>query len=324
MQKKYSNKLKSIGGYIELQISPKDEFYPNLLKLNTGRNALEYLLKINSYTLVYIPYFTCDVILEPIKRLNVQYQFYTIDDKLDPIIDFEIGPTDCLLYTNYFGIKQDTVTFLSKHFKNLIVDNSQAFFAEPIVKIDTFYSCRKFFGVPDGAYLYTINTTKLRIENDISVNRFSHLIKGVDLGIEAGYQDYINNNESLSNNPIRKMSALTAKIVSGIDYKECRYRRNSNFMYLHETLAKYNNLNINVANINGPMVYPLLLPSTGIRQKLIDKKIYVATYWPNVFDWTTKKMLENYLSNHLIPLPIDHRYTHLDMKTILSSLKSFL
>jgi hypothetical protein len=324
MQNKHPYKTKSIGGYIELQITNREELYPHLLKLNTGRNALEYLLKINGYTTVFIPYFTCDVILEPIKRLNLQYQFYTIDDKLDPVIDFEMGINDCLLYTNYFGIKQDTIVSLSKQFKNVIIDNSQGFFSEPLEKIDTFYSCRKFFGVPDGAYLHTAHQTKLKIENDVSINRFSHLIKSIDLGIEAGYQDYIQNNQSLSNNPIRRMSALSQKVLGGIDYKECKYRRNSNFMYLHETLAKHNDLNFDVSNINGPMVYPLLLPSTDIKQKLIEKRIYVATYWPNVFDWTTKKMLENYLSSHLIPLPIDHRYTHADMKKILNALKGSL
>jgi hypothetical protein len=72
------------------------------------------------------------------------------------------------------------------------------------------------------------------------------------------------------------------------------------------------------------MVYPLLHASTSIKAKLIEKRIYVATYWPNVFDWTTKKMLENYLTAHLISLPIDHRYTHADMKRIINVLKTML
>lgn len=37
----------------------------------------------------------------------------------------------------------------------IILDNTQSFFQKPISGIDTIYSCRKYFGVPDGAYLST-------------------------------------------------------------------------------------------------------------------------------------------------------------------------
>jgi hypothetical protein len=316
--------MKPIGGYLELQFLNGEEYYPHLLKLNTGRNALEYILKIKRYKSVYLPYFTCEVLLEPLKKLGIQYQFYTIDDKFDPVLDFEVGPTEAFLYTNYFGLKHDTVLSLSRKYKNLIIDNSQAFFFEPEAEIDTFYSCRKFFGVSDGAYLHTTSNVKLKLERDVSVNRISHLVKSIDLGIENGYQDFIENDKILSNNPIRKMSILSQKILSGIDYKECKYRRNSNFMYLHDFLSKYNNYSFDASTINGPMVYPLLHSSTSIRQKLIEKRIYTPTYWPNVFEWTTKKMLEHYFTEHLVSLPIDHRYTHADMKRIINVLKNLI
>jgi len=324
MQTKSSNRIKSIGGYLEMQFLNGNEYYPHLLKLNTGRNALEYILKVKGYTSIYIPYFTCEVILEPLKKLGIPYQFYTIDDKFDPVLDFEVGPTECLLYTNYFGLKQETVTLLSKRFQNLIVDNSQAFFSDPLEEIDTFYSCRKFFGVPDGAYLHTTSTVRLKLERDISVNRISHLVKSIDLGIESGYQDFLDNNNMLSNNPIRRMSNFSQKILAGIDYKECKYRRNSNFMYLHDFLLKYNDYSFDASSLNGAMVYPFVHTSTAFKEKLIEKKIYVPTYWPNVFDWTTRKMLEYYLAEHLVALPIDHRYTHADMKRIINVLKSLL
>jgi len=324
MQTNFSTKMKSVGGYLELQLLNGNEYYPTLLKLNTGRNAFEYILKAKGYTSVYIPYFTCDVILEPLKKLGIQHQFYTINDKMDPILDFEVGPTECLLYTNYFGLKQDTIIELSKQFQNLIIDNSQAFFSEPQENVDTFYSCRKFFGVPDGAYLHSTSKLKIKLEKDISIERISHLVKSIDLGIENGYNDYLENNKVLSNNPIRKMSSLTQKILSGTDYKECKYRRNSNFMYLHDFLLKYNDYSFDASTVNGPMVYPFLHSSSSIKEKLLEKRIYVATYWPNVFDWTTKKMYENYLTAHLISLPIDHRYSHSDMKRIINVLKNLL
>lgn len=317
-------KEKTIGGYIPLQLPQEQEYYPSFIKLNTGRNAFEYLLRIKKYSLVYLPYFTCEVLLEPLRRLSIPYRFYQIDPNLDPLIDFELEEQACFLYTNYFGIKQDTVNQLAKKVKNLIIDNSQAFFCPPTAGTDTFYSCRKFFGVPDGAYLYTESDTRLSLESDISVYRFSHLIKSIDLSIETGYHDYLKNNMILSNNPIKRMSVLSQSLLSGINYEACRKTRNANFHHLHQALSELNKLSIVTENIDGPMVYPLLIDQSGARKALIAKKIFVATYWPNVLEWADEDLFEHYLARQLLPLPVDHRYGIKDMDHILKIIRQLL
>ncbi len=316
--------MKPIGGYIELQLPVGEEYYPSLIKLNTGRNSLEYILLVKGYRTIYLPYFTCDVLLEPIKHLGIKLKYYSIDSNLDPIIDFELGPTDCMVYTNYFGLKQDTVNRLSTHINNLIIDNSQAFFSEPLPHVDTFYSCRKFFGVPDGAYLHLNTYTRLNVQSDVSVQRFSHLIKSIDLSIEDGYSDYIENNRALESNSIRSMSSLTKKILSGINYEECKAKRNANFKFLHNFLEESNQLKFPGLEINGPMTYPFLVADPSIKEKLIERKIFVPTFWPNVFHWASKGMFEYYLANNLVPLPIDHRYNLDDMTRILNNLTQLI
>ncbi|MEJ6981351.1 hypothetical protein WG906_12865 [Pedobacter sp. P351] len=313
-----------IGGYIELQLPTKNEYYPSLKKLNTGRNSLEYILKVKGYTRIYLPYFTCEVLLEPIKKLKIDFEFYHIDNNLDPVIDFEIGSNECFVYNNYFGLKQQTVTMLSKVIPNLIVDNSQAFFSAPLEGVDTFYSCRKFFGVPDGSYLSINSETQISLEEDNSTGRFSHLIKSINCGIEAGYADYVKNNEVLMNNSIKKMSLLTERLLSAINYRECKARRNSNFKFLNKMLEKHNELGVQFKNINGPMAYPLLISKPGLREKLIQQKIFIPTFWPNVFDWTSTEMFENHLAKNLLPIPVDHRYDTNDMKHVVNTIINFL
>jgi len=316
--------MKPIGGYIELQLPVGEEYYPSLIKLNTGRNSLEYILLVKGYRTIYLPYFTCDVLLEPIKHLGIKLKYYHIDSNLDPIIDFELGPTDCIVYTNYFGLKQDTVNRLSTYIDNLIIDNSQAFFSEPLPHVDTFYSCRKFFGVPDGAYLHLNTYTRLNVQSDVSIERFSHLIKSIDLSIEDGYTDYIENNKALESNSIRSMSSLTRKILSGINYEECKAKRNANFKFLHSFLEESNQLKFPGLEINGPMTYPFLVADPSIKEKLIERKIFVPTFWPNVFHWASKGMFEYYLANNLVSLPIDHRYNLDDMTRILNNLTQLI
>jgi len=320
----YSKRVKAIGGYFDLQLPIMEEFYPSLIKLNTGRNALEYILKVNGYTCIYIPYFTCEVILEPIKKLGLEYHFYTLDKDLNPIIDFEIESNECLLYTNYFGIKQATIKKLADLDFNLIVDNSQAFYSSPLPGIDTFYSCRKFFGLPDGAYLQSKIKSNTKFERDVSFERMSHLLISIDQSIEKGYESFRINNEALSNNPIRKMSLLTERLLKSIDYEECRVIRNRNFRILHEALLEKNQLSIDPLVINGPLCYPLLTNKENIKRKLISKRVFVPVYWPNVFNWTTSKMFENYLAQNLVSLPIDHRYNEADMERMINYLKQMI
>ncbi|WP_164122281.1 MULTISPECIES: hypothetical protein [Sphingobacterium] len=315
---------KTIGGFFQLQLSDGEEYYPSLIKLNTTRNALEYILKVKNYTKIYIPYFTCDTILEPMLKLAVPYEFYTLDQQLDPIINFEIGNGECFLYTNYFGLKQNTVEKLSKNIENLIIDNSQAFFSKPLDQINTIYSCRKFFGVSDGAYLQLNSSLRLKLETDISVDRFLHLIKSIDLGNENAYQNFVANEKSLENNDIKNMSVLTQKILSGINYQNCKKIRKQNFNYLQENLAGINELDLEMSIDSVPMIYPFLLSNDKVKTKLIEKKIFVPTFWPNVLKWTNERMFENHLAKHLVPLPIDHRYTIEDMKLLVCVLKDII
>jgi hypothetical protein len=319
-----SQSVRTFGGYMGLQLSDNLSFYPDLIPLNTARNSLEYILTIMGYDTIYLPYFTCEVILEPIRKLGLFYHFYEVDKQLNPIIDYTPAQKTCFLYTNYFGLKSETVKMLSESIHNLIIDSAQAFYAAPLPGIDTFYSCRKFFGLPDGAYLYTASESRLNIRQDSSYGRFSHLIKAVDQDTESGYSDFLENDATLNNNDVRTMSTITRKLLAGIDYEQCAEIRRQNFAFLHAKLGPKNELKIDLGVDDVPMVYPLLVNQPDLSQRLIGKKVFVATYWPNVFEWTTPDSTEYYLSENIVPLPIDQRYTLEDMEYMLKIVESEL
>ncbi len=311
----------SIGGYFELELNKNKEFHENAICLNTGRNCLEYILKVNKYKKIYIPFYICDVILEPIKKIGIDYEFYKIDKEFKPIFNFTLSKEDAFLYVNYFGIKQDYIKKLSKKFKNLIIDNTQAFFDKPIKGIDTFYSARKCFGVPDGAYLYshkkTNNTSEL--EQDISSNRIKHLLLRIEYGAEKGYEYFIENENSLINQPIKKMSKLTHAVLNSINYEKVMLTRKNNFIFLHNKLKNKNEITIDIKNIKTPMIYPFLYPNSNkLRKILIDNKIFIASYWKNINKLIGPDSYEIYLSNNLLPIPIDQRYSIKDMNKIIN------
>lgn len=314
----------SIGGYFELELSKKEEYHKNSIRLNTGRNALEYILLANSYTKLYIPYYTCEVILEPLKKLNIDYQFYSIDKTLSPIFDFNsIKENEAFLYTNYFGICDKIVSKLSLICKNLIIDNAQSFFSTPISNINTFYSPRKFFGVPDGAYLYSKKLLDQNFKIDSSIDRFDYLIGRIEFGAENFYNSFKKTEDSLKSEPIKQMSYTTKAILSSIDYNEIKKKRIENFNKYDEALNKSNKLKFELTSSSVPMIYPYLIENASeIKKKLISNKIFVATYWPNVKQWANDDSFELFLYKNLLCLPIDQRYDFNDIERVLKHLSS--
>ena len=310
--------MEAIGGYFSLELPQREEYHKDAIRLNTGRNCLEYILRARGYKKVYVPYYTCEAVMEPVIKLGIPYEFYHIDIHFEIRGRFSLKADEALLYTNYFGLKQRYVEQLAEKFgSNMIVDNTQAFYAKPIQGIDSFYTCRKFFGVADGAYLYTDAFLEENFEQDESYDRMAHLLKRVDLSAEQGFADFRKVDDSLNNQPIRKMSKLTQRIMQSIDYEEAAKKRRENYLYLHEALGRINNLNFSLEEDAVPMVYPFMAPINGIREKLIKNKIFVARYWPNALDWSTEIDIEYVLANQMQPLPIDQRYVCADIKRIV-------
>jgi len=126
----------------------------------------------------------------------------------------------------------------------------------------------------------------------------------------------------LDNQPIRKMSKLTRRMMLGIDYEAAAQRRRANFQMLHDALGKDNNLELQLENNAVPMVYPYLVPIKGLREKLIENIIFVARYWLNVLEWTTKDDIEYLLAYQMQPLPIDQRYGEKQMNRIIDIIRN--
>ena len=301
-----------IGGYFELELDNRGEFiHDDGILVNTGRNALELILSnLSNASKVYLPKYTCKVILEPFQKLGIPYSFYSINIQLEIADEIVLGQDEYLLYTNYFGVKDNYVKQLVELYSNrVIIDNAQALFSEPTTMC--FYSPRKFVGIPDGGIAYMDKPIDIsEYEQDCSFDRCSHLLKRIDLGAGAGYADFKDNSSKLKNQPIKQMSKLTRVLLNAIDFKKIRSKRRENFAILHSLLGSSNKFELDtLESIACPMVYPYMTDDESMRQRLIDNKVFVATYWPNVSEWCECGTTEFQLARTIIPLPIDQRYT---------------
>ena len=301
--------MKEIGGYIELDTYTGNMLHDEGIKLNCGRNALAYIIKAKNIKKLWMPKFMCDSCDKVLSDNNVNVQYYSIGIDFKPTIKEWDG---WLYVVNFYG--QLSNDYLNSLGDRIIVDNAQAYFQEPIPGVDTLYTCRKFFGVADGAILYTDKLIRVE-EQDESFNRMNFLLGRYERSASEFYAEYVENNHFFRNQPIKTMSKLTENLLHGIDYEEVRKRRTQNFSYLHEKLYYVNMLNLSLPD--GAFMYPLYIENGAeLRKQLQTKKIFIPTLWPAVFNLCGEDELEYDMAKNILPIPVDQRYGIEDMKYI--------
>lgn len=322
------NAIKPIGGYFEL--ADVDSIRGGMpvegVALNTCRNALEYiLLQLTDAQRIYLPYYTCEAVVEPLKRLPVEYVFYHINEQLEMTEELVLEKGDYLIANNFFGVKDAYMARLAEKYGNrLIIDNAQALFATAIDGIKAAYSTRKFVGVADGGFAVGVSEEPaLKYKTDDTTGRDEHLYIRKEKGAEAGFKDYQENECKLDNQPIRRMSEQTKAILAKIDYTAIVAKRRKNYQSISKALGSKNLLELPpMDSFACPMVYPLLTDDETLRGKLIQHKVFVARYWPNVLEWTDADSTEYRLATHIIPIPVDQRYDEKDMQRIIDLISS--
>ena len=325
---------KEYGGFLPLELNQESEYYNddmyNLIRFNSIKAAIRYTIRKLNLSTIYIPVYYCQSTAKAIAdECNVK--FYHVDEQLIP---FNL-PSDksniALLLVDYFGIRKGTIKNIAKKYKSasIFLDLAHDFFSKPVVmeNVYNFYSAKKFFGVPDGAYLIAKNIEKKEILNHIlsySCNYNQFLFKSYEEGTNAAYKQKKESDKYIAQNP-SYMSSLAAGILRNVNYEFVMNRRRTNFITLHKTLNTINNLEIikgdDEENCNYSVYhYPLMLGNSDIannvRKALINERIYSPILWNGNFIDKYGNDTEYHLGDKIIFIPIDQRYEAKDMEYI--------
>lgn len=313
-----------IGGYFGLETFSGKEYHENLVALNCARNALVYLLKLRKYKRLFIPYFLCDSVREGAEKAGVNISYYSLTNTFTPQVSSDLHEEDAVYLVNYYGQLSDEIILrYEKTFRHIIVDNVQAFFQKPLPNIDTIYSCRKYFGVADGAYLSTNAILSLPLEKDSSAAHMLHVLGRCDCEAGPYYETFQKEEALFTSRPVRAMSKLTQNLLCAIDYEAAKKRRTQNAAFLHNKLNFMNQLPITI--VEGMFMYPFYLPFEGkrLRKYLQKNKIYAPCLWNDVFQHVSHDSLEYHLAQDIVPLPCDQRYSIEDMSYIQSKIHQY-
>jgi hypothetical protein len=260
-----------------------------------------------------------------LKTKKIDYQFYEIDFDFLPKSFPLLKKRELLLYVDYFGICQNNVELMNeKYGAQLIIDATQSFFLKPDLinlKGYLFNSCRKFFGVPDGAYLYGIKKKKIPITHQNQSLYIEHLFLRALGEVEQGYSIYQKNEATISSE-IMGMSNFSQYYLKHIHYEKVKNIRQRNFLFYAQHLSNFNFLKFFELGNMIPSCYPLMTDQVN-RESLYNEKIFIPFFWKECLnrDSSNGFKVEKNLSKYLWPLPLDQRYSEKNCLKVINVMK---
>ncbi len=314
--------MKNVGGFFELELPHGGSLpHPKAIALSTGRACLSVILHTLRPRLVHLPFYTCDALLEPFERHGVSWCFYAIDSDFAPCDTPVLGEGEYFLWIDYFGIHSATTEALkSKYGDKLLIDDTHAFFAGAHTGNWSFTSARKYFGVPDGAFLHAPVALNLAAERFESVSLDHGLWR--HLGRQEDAYAAFQSHEQSIDCAIYRISVVSEGLLRGVDLGRVAAARRANFAALHDRLSSSNEIAVGLAANEVPFCYPYLPSSPRDRAMLHRAGLFVPAFWedtlarsPSGFEW------ERRLSTELLPLPVDHRYGTEEMKWMVDLLE---
>ncbi|GGA90260.1 hypothetical protein GCM10011369_35510 [Neiella marina] len=316
--------MHNIGGYFELE-QPKVAMWqrPELHRLTSGRACLTAILQHLNPKRAYVPHYCCDSVLLPFEQLGIELCFYPIDQQFIPCKLPSLKTGDVFLWINYFGICSDVKEQLIERYcpEQLIIDDTHNLFGFEPSRHYAFSSLRKYFGIPDGALLcapaaqiYPAPASARSIKhNELRAAGFT----------QQGYELYKQHEQSFDCT-VSEMLPLSQQLLKQVDMLSVQLTRQRNFDYLHQRLGQYNQLDLPSRPVS-PFCYPLLADKAIDRAELSRKGLFVPALWSDV---ETRNQdvpaTELHLAQHLVPLPIDHRYDEQQMAVLATAVEQLL
>ena len=260
------------------------------------------------------------------KRKGVLVKYYHIDKNFNPI-DLEPQDNEAVLLVNYYGVMSaNRMEVLAKPYNNAIIDNSQAFFCRSLDNCMNVYSCRKFVGVPDGAYVIGSGAEKYldEYEQCYSSDTALFMLQRIEYGCEGkAYQSRQINENRIDTEDCMKMSYLTRTILDGADYEYIRQKRRENFALACDLLDSVNCIEAAkyYDDETVPMVYPLVVEDDGLLGRLQAAKHFQGHWWSYICDELPANAVEYWISRYMIPITIDQRYGEKEIESLCTCIK---
>lgn len=314
---------------------------------NSGRSAIRGVLRQLKGQRALLPSYVCQAVIQAFEQENYSVDFYNINTDLS--IDLEDVKRKCELGINvfflihYYGTLQEQKDLTeikelcSQRSITIIEDTTHSF----LTKVHTIgdyciASLRKWFALPDGGVAYSLQTLDdpaTGCTNSLTNTRTAGMfLKGLHLkGLVDSKELYLRlmlEAEKMLDQitELCTMSDFSRRLLQTFDVEKAIQKRKQNAEFLHRNI---NNPLIKpvFAAINPdicPFFYPVYAEDREkVRQYLIQHHIYCPVHWPV----EESRLLEfapiKYISENVISIPIDQRYSIADMEYICNVVNGY-
>ncbi len=311
-----------IGG--EQELAPLNYFQE---VTNSGRSSLRLIIESANLRNKHIllPDFLCQVIIDILQEYQVTFDFYSVERNLDFQLPDNIEKYDAVYLIKYFGGSTDAFAKTCTSFHGcLIVDDVFSPYPE-ILKRDqlwfSFNSLRKISHVADFSLLYSNAPLASVIKTALSgfsvmkyrAKNLKHEYLNFQQGSEKKYLDKFGQAEAILSSNFGIYSPSADSIIAAIQYfnrlEQERNIRQRNYQQINDLLADYS---IPIKSKFYSFA-PLLLNNRDVvRQKLMEFNVFLAVHWP------VCNLVDNVLSQSIISIPVDSRYSSTDIKKVCS------
>jgi dTDP-4-amino-4,6-dideoxygalactose transaminase len=351
--------LLNASNLISRKVFQEKLFFKNvtdIVYLSTGRAAIKFILshiiKKVKIKKCWLPSYLDETFIQSFRELNLDYEFYNLKENLQLDTDYlsrRIEKNDVILTVNYFNFLPNNkiVKFLRKLKNNnviIIEDSTHSFLTNNInltrIANYSIISLRKWFGIPDGGIAISNNDLfdkKLIVEKlfyDFVYLRLKYaILKNFYLNKVVNKKDSFreihNKAEELADLTIRlnAMSCISKTILNSIDFNNVIYERRKNFKYLLSSFRNLDNIDILCKNLKEgicPIGFPIIVAGRDVlREYLATNKIYCPIHWLLPEEIPKKFTYSYFLSQNMITIPCDQRYSIEDMEMIAEKVKKF-
>lgn len=301
-----------------------------------------------------MPAYMCDCVFLPFLHRGWELVFYSVDRDLETAgeeifrLALEYDPGLIFIHP-YYGT--DTCAGLRGQLAALrrsgvlvMEDVTQSYYLEEAGKGADFVvgSLRKWYAVPDGGFVASdlpLAEDVLESGEDYARERLVPLVQKWEYlrekerrtggALTAGWlprkAEYLKRNRSLENaldqyQGIRRISHISAEILSKTDEEEARRRRTENYHALYDRICGMERLWPVLRKEEGqaPLYLPVYVKERDSLQRFLSEHgVYAPVLWP--VGEENRDFLggdEAYVFGHMLALPIDQRYGSAEMEQI--------
>ena len=302
---------------------------------------------------VLLPAYTCDTIITPFKEQGWDCYYYPVDHKLKIDIDAVLAlcsklDFDLMVVHPYYGmdLSQKEITLLREvHSKGckLVVDLTQCIFSKQRLDFADYYvgSYRKWFSIPDGAFLEAKTSSSIFVEelheNEgfVSFQMDAMYLRGLYFSSDNEEVKSISRRlNKMANDMVdanvqpHKMAMVSHQLLQKEDVEKNQQRRLNNFRFLFEQLKGIDSCQLlcdDMSRISTAPLYFAIFVSgrSELQAELAAQHIYAPVIWPVVYEEVLVNDVVKDIYDTILAIPIDQRYDLNDMMKIVDIIKQY-